>query len=224
MQEAMLHLPVEVSLCAPIRPNQRFLFRALKRFLDVIASGMALFILSPVFLLVAIAIKLEEPKGRVFFSQLRVGKNGAPFRLYKFRSMVSGAEAMKSNLLDQNEMDGPVFKMRDDPRVTKVGKQIRRLSIDEIPQFLNVILGDLSLVGPRPLPVDEARACDAYQRQRESVKPGLTCTWQISGRNQIDFSNWMRMDIEYIEKQSLLVDAVILFKTAPAVLMARGAS
>ena len=224
MQEVLLRLPADAPLCAPIRPNHNVLYRAIKRSVDVVASSLALFILSPIFFCAAIAIKLEDPKGRVFFSQLRVGKDGSLFRLYKFRSMVSGAEALKSLLMHQNEMDGPVFKMRDDPRVTKVGKVIRRLSIDECPQFLNVILGDLSLVGPRPLPVEEARSCDSWQRQRESVKPGLTCTWQISGRNQIDFASWMRMDIEYIANQSLLVDFLILLKTAPAVLMARGAS
>jgi len=215
---------MEPPHCAPVQPNRRRVYLVVKRLVDVIASGAALIILSPVFLLIALAIKLEDPGGSVFYTQLRAGKNGVPFRMYKFRSMIVDADAMKPMLRDQNEMDGPAFKIRDDPRVTKVGKIIRKWSMDECPQFLNVMLGNLSLVGPRPLPVEEARACDAYQRQREAVKPGLTCTWQISGRNRVDFKRWMRMDIEYITKQSLRVDFMILLKTVPAVFWSKGAS
>jgi len=224
-KELHLHLPIGGRQnILSVQPNKRRSYLFIKRLTDIVVSGVALAILSPVFFVVAVAIKLEDPAGKAVYRQLRTGKAGIPFWIHKFRSMYNNADAVKELLKDRNEMGGPVFKIRDDPRVTKIGKIIRKLSIDEIPQFFNVFKGDLSLVGPRPLPVEEADACDFFQKQREFVKPGLTCTWQISGRNNISFERWMEMDIEYIAKQSLRTDFVILVKTVPAVLLSRGAS
>lgn len=225
MQKLELQLPLEgLRDVAFVQPNRGRFYLATKRFADIVVSSVALIILSPIFLLVALAIKIEDPKGKVIYSQLRAGKDGVPFRMYKFRSMYSNADVIKGLLMEQNEMDGPVFKMRNDPRVTKVGRFIRRFSIDELPQFANTWIGDLSLVGPRPLPIKEAEGCNTLQRQRELVKPGLTCTWQISGRNNISFERWMEMDIDYIAKQSLWLDFTIMAKTIPAVFMSKGAS
>ncbi len=173
---------------------------------------------------VAIAIKITS-RGPVFFKQQRSGQNGRPFTLYKFRTMVTNAEQYKQELEAMNEMRGPVFKLTKDPRVTPVGKILRKYSLDELPQFWNVLRGDMSLVGPRPLPVDEVkRFSDLAHRRRLSVKPGLTCLWQIGGRNQIfDFKDWVRLDLEYIDNWSLWLDLKILFFTVPAVLRGTGA-
>lgn len=205
-----------------ITPNGSIAYRVEKRALDIVASALGLIVLSPLFLLTALAIKIEDPKGKVFYHQPRIGQNGSVFSCHKFRSMYANADEIKASLMGQNEMDGPVFKIRHDPRITKVGRIIRKLSIDELPQLYNVFKGELSLVGPRPLPVEEELACNAYQRQRELVKPGITCYWQISGRNDISFEQWIELDFKYIREQNFWTDLKILLKTVPAVLSTRG--
>ena len=194
-----------------VRENIGYLF--FKRLLDIIASLIGLIILSPIFIIVALAIKIEDPKGKVFFSQERCGKNNQLFPMYKFRSMVSNAEKLLDESKDMNEMDGPVFKIKEDPRITKVGKFIRKTSIDELPQLLNVLKGEMSLVGPRPAIPHEVEEYDDYQIQRLLVKPGITCIWQTSGRNTIGFDEWVEMDLEYIQKRSFILDLKLIFKT-----------
>ena len=193
-----------------------------KRAFDVISSAAALLFFSPVLLATAVAIKIES-QGPVFFRQVRVGRNGRPFKMYKFRSMRLDAEAQLESLRAQNEASGPVFKMRNDPRVTRVGRFIRRASIDELPQFLNVLAGEMSVVGPRPPVPAEVRQYQRWQRRRLSVKPGITCTWQVSGRSNISFDDWMALDLEYIDTWSLWHDVQICLQTIPAVLTSRGA-
>jgi exopolysaccharide biosynthesis polyprenyl glycosylphosphotransferase len=185
---------------------------------------LSLLMVIPVLPLIALAIKFTSP-GPVFFRQQRSGLNGAPFTLYKFRTMVTNAEQFKHELEAMNEMRGPVFKVTNDPRITRIGKWLRRYSFDELPQLFNVLRGEMSLVGPRPLPVDEVRRFnDLAHRRRLSVKPGITCLWQISGRNQIaDFKEWVRLDLEYIDNWSLWLDLKILLRTIPAVFAATGA-
>ena len=196
----------------------------IKHVMDLVGAFILLIVLSPLFLLIAIAIKLTSP-GPVFFQQQRSGQNGAPFTLYKFRTMITNAEQLKHELAALNEMSGPVFKVTNDPRITRIGKWLRRYSLDELPQLFNVLRGEMSLVGPRPLPVDEVkRFSDLAHRRRLSVKPGITCLWQISGRNQIkDFKDWVRLDLEYIDNWSLWLDLSILLRTIPAVFAATGA-
>lgn len=194
----------------------------IKRLTDMIVSGVALIVLSPIFLTVAAFIKLEDG-GPVLFKQQRVGLKGKSFWMYKFRSMDVNAEKMKSELMHLNEMSGPVFKLTDDPRVTRVGRVIRNLSLDELPQLFNVLVGNMSLVGPRPpLPLEVSSYMDEHRR-RLSVKPGLTCLWQVSGRNDIDFEQWMNLDLAYIDNWSYLQDWKIIFRTIPAVIKRTGA-
>jgi len=197
---------------------------ALKRPFDFVGAAVVLILLSPFYLLTAAVIKLTSP-GPVLFRQKRSGINGRPFTIYKFRTMTTDAEARKHELQSLNEMRGPVFKVTNDPRVTPVGKFLRRYSIDEFPQFFNVLRGEMSLVGPRPLPVDEVkRFDDLSHRRRLSVKPGLTCLWQVSGRNNVvDFKDWVRLDLEYIDNWSLWLDVKILCRTVPVVLGGVGA-
>ena len=183
-----------------------------KRTIDIIGAGLGLILLSPIIAVVACAVKVTS-KGPIFFSQKRVGKNGELFEMYKFRSMVVNAEELKENLEDQNEMSGPMFKIKDDPRVTKVGKFIRKTSIDELPQLWNVLKGDMSLVGPRPSLPKEVEQFDNWMFKRLSVRPGLTCYWQVSGRNNIDFEDWMKLDIKYVEERNLWIDIKLIFKT-----------
>jgi exopolysaccharide biosynthesis polyprenyl glycosylphosphotransferase len=195
-----------------------------KQAIDVFGAMAFLLVWSPVFVIVALAIRFSSP-GPVLFRQRRSGLNGRPFTMLKFRSMVTDAEQLKVELQALNEMEGPVFKVSNDPRVTPVGRIIRRWSIDEWPQMLNVLLGDMSLVGPRPLPVDEVlRFDDLAHRRRLSVKPGLTCLWQVNGRNEVkNFKDWVRLDLEYIDNWSIWLDVKILFRTIPVVLMGTGA-
>ena len=207
-----------------IVPNDAPSYLVSKRALDIAVSAAGLVILSPVMLLTAAAIKLEDPRGKVFYNAPRGGKDGVPFVCHKFRSMSSSADADKASLLSRNEMDGPVFKIRDDPRVTKVGRFIRRMSIDELPQLYDVLRGKMSLVGPRPLPVEEESGVKGIYKTREKVKPGITCIWQVSGRNNINFDDWMKLDMEYVRRQSLAFDLRLLLKTVPAVLGSKGAS
>jgi exopolysaccharide biosynthesis polyprenyl glycosylphosphotransferase len=196
----------------------------LKVIFDRLASALLLILLFPILLIISIAIRLESP-GSSIFRQKRSGRHGAPFTMYKFRTMVSDAEMQQAELKALNEMSGPVFKIKKDPRVTKVGNFLRFTSLDELPQLFNVLFGQMSLVGPRPLPTYETLAMTANnQRRRLSVAPGMTCLWQISGRNDVnDFSDWVRLDLEYIDQWSLLLDFQILLRTIPAVLFGRGA-
>lgn len=195
----------------------------LRRAQDIVFSSIALVVLSPVMLLVALAVYIDDPKGSPIFSQIRCGRNGKPFKFYKFRSMCVDAEAKLDQLLEQNEMDGPAFKIKDDPRITRVGKFIRKTSLDELPQLFNILKGDMSIVGPRPPLPREVEQYDAYQRQRLYVTPGLTCYWQIQPhRNDLTFDEWMELDIKYMKERSFLVDWKIIFQTVRAVLFGQG--
>jgi exopolysaccharide biosynthesis polyprenyl glycosylphosphotransferase len=218
--DELLGRPLLVFRTAPENSWQSLV----KQFVDLAGAIILLFLLSPVFLVIALAIKFTSP-GPVFFKQQRSGLSGAPFTLYKFRTMVTNAEQFKHELEAMNEMTGPVFKITNDPRVTPVGKFLRKYSLDELPQLWNVLCAEMSLVGPRPLPVDEVRRFDNLaHRRRLSMKPGLTCLWQVSGRNQIsDFKEWVRLDLEYIDTWSIWLDLKILFLTIPAVLRGTGA-
>ncbi len=195
-----------------------------KQLVDFVGSIVLLVLASPFLLLAAVGIKLTSP-GPILFRQQRSGINGRPFMLYKFRTMVTNADQLKDELAAMNEMSGPVFKITNDPRITPLGRILRKFSIDELPQLYNVLRGDMSLVGPRPLPVDEVkRFNDLAHRRRLSVKPGLTCLWQISGRNNVkDFKDWVRLDLEYIDNWSLWLDFKILCYTVPVVLSGAGA-
>ncbi|MEW6601332.1 MAG: sugar transferase [Nitrospirota bacterium] len=195
----------------------------IKRVIDFVASGIALVLLAPVFLFIAILVKTTS-KGPVLFRQPRCGLYGRQFVLYKFRTMINNAEAKLKDILKYNEMDGPVFKMANDPRVTGIGKWLRKSSLDELPQLWNVFKGDMSLVGPRPPIPSEVQNYDNWQRRRLSMRPGITCLWQASGRNKItDFKEWMKLDLEYIDNWSLWLDIKILIRTIPVVLMGVGA-
>ena len=187
-------------------------YKFCKRGIDVIVAGVGLILLSPIITIVACAIKITS-KGPIFFLQKRVGKNGELFNMYKFRSMVVNAEELKEKLKHKNEMSGPMFKMKDDPRVTKVGKFIRKTSLDELPQLWNVLKGDMSLVGPRPSLPKEVEQFDSWMFKRLTVRPGLTCYWQVSGRNNIDFEDWMKLDVKYVEERNLWIDIKLIFKT-----------
>jgi lipopolysaccharide/colanic/teichoic acid biosynthesis glycosyltransferase len=209
----------------PTVPMEQLLVRPMptwKRLIDVTAASIALVLLLPLFGLIAAAIKLTS-RGPVFFGQRRSGRGGAPFRMYKFRTMVVDAEARKASLMTLNEQDGPAFKVRNDPRITRIGRLLRRTSFDELPQLVNVLLGQMSLVGPRPLPCDETRACETWHRQRLDVTPGLTCIWQVRGRSQVSFADWVRMDVQYIRSRSLTQDLKLLLMTMPAVVGGKGA-
>jgi len=195
----------------------------IKRALDLAGATCGLIALSPLLLGCALAVKFTSP-GPIVFAQPRYGRNRRLFRMYKFRTMVQDAERLQGALEAQNEAQGPVFKIRSDPRVTRVGRVMRRLSLDELPQLLNVLQGDMSLVGPRPLPVrDVSRFSETWLMRRFSVKPGLTCLWQVNGRSDVDFDRWVRLDLDYIDNWSLGLDMRILFKTVPVVLWGRGA-
>jgi lipopolysaccharide/colanic/teichoic acid biosynthesis glycosyltransferase len=194
-----------------------------KRAIDIAGASLGLLLLAPIFLVVALAIKLTS-RGPVFFRQLRSGCGGRPFWMWKFRSMVPDAEGRRKELLALNEQDGPAFKIKRDPRVTRIGRLIRATSIDELPQLWNVLRGDMSLVGPRPLPCSETDGCLHWQRRRLDVTPGLTCIWQVRGRSAVSFVEWMRMDVRYVRSRSLWQDLKLLLLTVPAVLLRRGAS
>jgi len=196
-------------------------YRVLKRLLDIAGSAALLWVLFPLILLAAALVKLTS-RGPVFFRQTRVGLHGKNFNMLKFRSMVANAEALKIALVTQNEQSGPVFKMKRDPRVTPLGRYLRRYSIDELPQLVNVLRGDMTLVGPRPPVPQEVAQYEPWQRRRLSVPPGLTCLWQVSGRNDIGFQDWMYLDLQYIDHQNLSQDLNLLLRTVPAVMSGRG--
>ena len=193
-----------------VKTSKIYLF--IKRFIDIVGALVGLIFLSPLLVIIGVLIKIES-KGPIIFSQDRIGKNGKVFRMYKLRSMVENAELLKTKLIKENEMSGPMFKIKDDPRVTKVGKFIRKTSIDELPQLFNVLKGDMSLVGPRPSLPNEVLEFETWMNKRLMVKPGLTCYWQVMGRNNIDFQQWMLLDIKYVETRSIIVDIKLIFKT-----------
>ena len=219
LDEAVIDIDLE-----NIQTNNSIFYIVSKRIIDIIGSLAGLIFLSPLFLIVAILIKLEDPKGKVFFSQERNGKYPSTFKMYKFRSMVHNAEELLENLMEKNEQTGPVFKIKEDPRITRVGKFIRKTSIDELPQLFNVLRGDMSLVGPRPPIPREVKQYTTYQMQRLGVKPGLTCLWQVGGRNSVDFDGWVELDIEYIQKRSLWLDIKLIIKTVFVLFGDRNAS
>jgi exopolysaccharide biosynthesis polyprenyl glycosylphosphotransferase len=195
-----------------------------KRVTDIVVSLVALILLTPLLVLIGVAIKLDS-RGPVFFRQDRVGLKRKIFKMHKFRTMQVDAEVRIRDLEDQNEVNGPAFKMTNDPRVTRVGKLLRKLSLDEVPQLFDVLKGNMSLVGPRPLPLRDVERFDkGWQKRRFSVKPGLTCLWQVNGRHELDFEHWMELDLQYIDNWSLSMDFDILLKTFPAVIRGSGAS
>lgn len=193
-----------------------------KWLIDLLGSLLGLIILSPIMLITIIAIKLDS-KGPAFFTQERVGQNGKIFRMFKFRSMCVDAEAKLKDIKHKNEMTGPMFKMKEDPRITKIGKIIRKTSIDELPQLLNVLRGEMSLVGPRPNLPSEVAKFKEHHKRKLMAKPGLTCYWQVSGRSNIDFEQWMELDIKYIEERSIWIDIKLIFKTVKVLIGDEGA-
>ncbi|MDP9172853.1 MAG: sugar transferase [Planctomycetota bacterium] len=193
-----------------------------KRAIDLTLASIALIMLSPLMAVAALAIRLTDP-GPVLFKQKRAGLGGKPFTIYKFRTMIADAEKKKAQLRARSEQDGPAFKIKHDPRITRVGRLLRETSLDELPQLINVIKGEMSLVGPRPLPLDESDNCDVWHRRRLDVTPGLTCIWQVQGRSQVSFAEWIRMDRAYIGRRSLWQDVKLIAMTVPSVLLRRGA-
>lgn len=205
------------------RREESLIYLISKRGLDIVCSLIALILLSPLILLIAILIKVEDRAGPVFFSQERVGKNGKSFKMYKLRSMVTNAEELLQSLLDKNEVSGAMFKMKDDPRITRIGKFIRKTSMDELPQLWNVLKGDMSLVGPRPPLPREVKGYSTYAMQRLLVTPGCTGLWQVSGRNSVGFEKMVELDLKYISERSLFYDVVIMFRTIKVLVGSRNA-
>ncbi|OQO83705.1 UDP-phosphate galactose phosphotransferase [Enterococcus casseliflavus] len=203
--------------------DSKYLYLFVKRIIDIFGSLIGLVVLSPLFLIVAYKIKKEDPSGPIFFSQERVGKNGKTFKMYKFRSMCVDAEEKLEFLLQHNEVQGAMFKMKEDPRVTKIGKFIRKTSIDELPQLWNVIKGEMSLVGPRPPLIREVLEYTSFSKQRLLVKPGCTGLWQVSGRNHVGFEEMVELDLKYISNQSLVNDFKIILKTFKIIILPNGA-
>ena len=199
-----------------VQDSKIYLF--LKRLIDIVGAGIGLIVASPIMLIVAILIKIEDPKGPIIFAQERNGQYPKTFRMYKFRSMYVDAEERLQDLLHLNEQSGPAFKIKDDPRITKIGKFIRKTSLDELPQLINILKGEMSIVGPRPAILREVQLYNDYQMQRLLVKPGLTCIWQVSGRNNIGFDEWVELDIKYIKTRNLWLDIKLILMTIPALL------
>lgn len=214
---AAQQIPVE-----PLEPAMASSLSPLRRMIDIVGASVGLLVAAPIIGIAALAIKIADP-GSAFFSQTRAGLGGKPFKIYKLRTMIADAEKLKRKLRANSEQDGPAFKMEQDPRVFRIGNFLRRTSIDELPQLLNVLRGEMSLVGPRPLPVDEAERVAGWQRRRLDVMPGLTCIWQVEGRSRVTFIEWMRMDMKYIQQRSFWSDLQLMFATVPAVLLRRGA-
>lgn len=206
----------EILAAEEENPNKLYLF--MKRLMDIVVALCGLIFLLPIFFIVALLIKLEDPKGPIFFQQVRVGKHEKKFDMYKFRSMITDAEEKLKELLEHNEISGAMFKMKDDPRVTKIGKFIRKTSIDELPQLLNVLKGDMSLVGPRPPLPREVKQYTAYDKQRLLVTPGCTGLWQVTARNSVGFNEMVELDVKYIRNRSILYDIKIILKTVKVLL------
>lgn len=207
--------------CSVYKPKPVYDF--LKRIFDFLFSLIAIILFSPIFLIISIMIKIDDPKGTVIYVSDRVGKDGKIFKFYKFRSMCTDADIKYSDLLCTNETGGPTFKMKDDPRVTRVGKFIRKTSLDELPQLFNIIKGDMSFIGPRPPMLREVESYTDYPMERLSVLGGLSCYWQIMGRSSIDFKGMIELDLKYIKERSIITDVKILFLTIPAVFKGDGA-
>ncbi len=203
--------------------DEKVIYEFLKRIIDILMSVLSLIVLSPVFIIIAIAIKLDS-SGPIVYSQTRVGKNGKHFKMFKFRSMIINAEEMLTELKPMNEMDGPMFKIKEDPRITRIGRFIRRTSIDELPQLINILRGEMSIVGPRPSLPSEVKEFESWMMERFVVKPGLTCFWQVSGRNNIPFHKWMELDIKYVKERNLWLDVKLVFKTIKVVIKGDDAS
>lgn len=216
--EKFRHMPL-LSLSSAPDSELRLFF---KRVLDVVISGISLVVLSPLMACIAALIRVTSP-GPVLFQQTRCGLGGRRFTLYKFRSMINNAEQLRAELHQLNELDGPVFKISDDPRITPVGRWLRRFSLDELPQLWNILRGDMSFVGPRPAVPEEVDQYEDWQKRRLRMRPGLTCTWVLEGRNQLDFKRWMQLDLSYINNWSLWLDVKIFLRTIPIVLSGRGA-
>lgn len=203
--------------------NHQYAYRLVKRLFDIVASALALVIISPILLIIAICIKVDDPKGSVFYCHERVGKDGRLFKMIKFRSMVSNADELLAKLKSQNDVNGAMFKLKNDPRITRVGRVIRKYSLDELPQLINVILGQMSIVGPRPpLPSEVAQYSD-YDKQRLMVTPGATGMWQVGGRNDVDFDEMVRLDLTYIQHRSIWLDLKIMFETVKIMIKPNGA-
>lgn len=192
--------------------EHREVYEFLKRAVDIICSLIGLLVLMPILVIVVILIRIES-KGSIIFSQDRVGKDGIVFKMYKFRSMVVNAEVLKKQLTNENERTGPMFKIKNDPRITKVGRIIRKTSIDELPQLVNILKGEMSIVGPRPSLPDEVKEFEGWMLKRLNVKPGLTCYWQVAGRNDIEFNEWMELDVKYVKERDFLIDVKLILKT-----------
>lgn len=223
VEGAAAGLDPEAARAAGRLRTGRWAYRAVKRAFDVCFSACVLVCLSWLFLIVAVAIKLDDPEGPVIFSQARVGRDGREFRMYKFRSMCADAESRLAELAGRNEKDGPVFKMADDPRVTRVGRLLRKTSVDELPQFVNVLVGDISVVGPRPALPKEVTQYTPRQRQRLSVKQGITCYWQTRrNRDSITFDEWVDLDLVYVKKCGIWSDLKLIVQTVGCVLTAQG--
>lgn len=212
VKEAVLERPLEFEKEDKVRIRR--VYWAVRRTQDIILSSLALIVLAPVMLLIAVVIVIDDPSAGPIFSQERVGRKGKVFKFYKFRSMCANAEDKLDDLLEKNEMDGPVFKIKDDPRITRVGKFIRKTGLDELPQLWNVLKGEMSIVGPRPALPREVEQYGPYERQRLLVTPGLSCYWQITPhRNELSFEEWMELDVKYVRERSFWVDWKIIFKT-----------
>ena len=204
--------------------KNHLIYLFIKRLMDIMGASIGIILTAPIMLVIAILVKLEDPKGPILFSQIRNGEYPKTFKMYKFRSMYVDAEERLEEIMHLNEQSGPAFKIKDDPRITKVGKFIRKTSLDELPQLFNVLKGDMSLVGPRPAIPREVEQYTPYQRQRLLVKPGLTCIWQVSGRNNIGFDEWVELDIKYIKTRNLWLDIKLILLTIPAMLGDENAS
>lgn len=207
MDNTNLNINVELN-----KEESKIVYKFIKRIIDIIGSLCGIVLLSPIIIIIGILIKIES-KGPIFFAQNRIGLNRKEFKMYKLRSMVVNAEEIKEKLKNKNEMSGPMFKIKDDPRITKMGKFIRKTSIDELPQLINVLKGDMSLVGPRPSLLNEVKEFEPWMLKRLEVKPGLTCYWQVMGRNNIDFEQWMKLDVKYVNERSLWLDIKLIFRT-----------
>lgn len=212
---------IEADISLPVL-NEKVSYILMKRSLDIMISLSILLLVLPMIPVIIVLIKADT-KGSILFKQKRVGKNGREFDLYKFRSMVPGAEKAIESLRSLSGSDGPIFKLREDPRVTRVGSFLRRSSLDELPQLINVLKGDMSIVGPRPNLPSEVAQYLPWQKKRLLVTPGITCFWQVTGRSHIGFQEWMRLDLEYIRKRSISTDLKIILKTFPAVIARKGA-
>ena len=216
MVENMIHIDAE-------RLNRQYFYRGIKRLFDVVVSAIGVVVISPVLLIIAICIKVDDPHGPVFYTQTRVGKDGHEFKIIKFRSMVSNADELLAKLQDQNEVDGAMFKMKDDPRITRGGRVIRKYSLDELPQLINVVTGSMSIVGPRPPLVSEVEQYTEYDKQRLLVTPGATGMWQVGGRNDVDFDEMVRLDLTYIQNRSVWLDLKIMLETVKVMIKPNGA-